>query len=251
MNTERGRLIHNMTENCKRDLEWLVPFPENKKTLLIVGGSPSLKDNINKLRDRVRLGGHLLTTNGSLMYLSDKGFKPKFHAQFDARPENVSFVEFAPKDTEYLIGSMSDPSVLDALKDRNVTIWHGGFEIEDQLKILEPYQNRPIVIVGGNYTIGLRALSLGYHLGYRRFVLFGVDSSYKDGEHHAYSQSLNDNDKPIQATYKGKVYDCAPWMYRQAMQFEQNYKEMVSLGCRIEVVGEGLIPDMCKFLNKV
>lgn len=145
---------------------------------------------------------------------------------------------------------MSSPKVLDALEGKRVILWHGGFDLDEQLKILAPYQNRPISVIGGGYTIGLRALTLGYQMGYRRFVLYGVDSSFKEDEHHAYAQALNDGDKPVTALYDGKEYLVAPWMYRQAMNFEENYNELTKLGCSIKVVGEGLIPDMCKLLNE-
>lgn len=243
-------MISNMTENCKRDLDWLAPCDEFNKTLCIVGGGPSLKHNLSHLKNKIKLGAHVMSTNGSLKYLTSKGTIPDYHAQFDAREENASFVEKAPTDTIYLIGSMSNPKVLDTLRDYSVILWHGGFDIEEQLKILEPYQDRPIVIVGGGYTIGLRAITLGYHMGYRKFVLYGMDSSFSGEEHHAYEQVLNDNDRPITAKYEGKEYLCAPWMYRQAMNFEENHREFTKLGCKIEAIGEGLIPDICKHLNK-
>ena len=239
-----------MTTNCKLDLPWLVPQPANNKTLIIVGGSPSLKDNMASLKMKARMGAHIMSTNGTLKFLTDKGTTPDFHAQFDARPENVGFVRSAPKNVSYLIGSMSDPSVLETLKDRSVILWHGGFDVEKQLEILEPYKNRPIVIVGGGYTIGMRAILLGFHLGYRKFVLYGVDSSFSGDKHHAYPQKLNDNDRPVVAAYQGKEYNVAPWMYRQAMNFEEMHAAMLKRGCTIKVVGEGLIPDMCKYLNE-
>lgn len=238
-----------MTENCKRDIPWFISGKENKKTLCIVGGSPSLKHNLGKLAEKRRLGADLITTNGSLNFLTSRGIKPKYHAQFDARPENVSFVKNPPENITYLIGSMSDPSVLDALKDRNVILWHGGFDMKEMLKILKPYEHRPYWIIGGAYTIGLRAMSIGYQMGYRKFVFFGLDSSFSGKEHHAYDQKLNDADKAIPAGFQGKKYYCAPWMYRQAMNFEDNYKEFTKKGCKIQVIGEGLIPDMCEYLN--
>lgn len=239
-----------MTLNCQKDLDWLVPEQPHNKTLCVIGGAPSLKKNLGKLKEKIKLGCHIMTTNGSLNFLTNKGVTPEFHAQFDARAENVSFVKNAPRETIYLIGSMSDPSVTEELKDKAVILWHGGFDMAEMQKILEPYQHKPIVVIGGAYTIGLRALSLGYQLGYRKFILFGLDSSFSGEEHHAYEQSLNDNDKPIPASYNGKQYFCAPWMYRQAMNFEENHRDLTKLGCKITAVGEGLIHDMCKHLNE-
>lgn len=249
VNTGLQQLISNMTENCKRDIQWFVPHPKNNKTLCIVGGSPSLKDNIGKLQEKIRLGSHVMTNNGSLKFLVSKGITPYYHAQFDARAESADFLEGAPENVTYLIGSMSDPATLEKVADKKAILWHGGFDMDEQLKILEQYQSRPISIIGGGQTIGLRALNLGYLMGYRKFVIFGMDSSFKGNEHHAYPQVLNDTDKPVLATYEGRIYSCAPWMYRQAMNFEENYKELTKLGCRIEVIGDGLIPDMCKHFN--
>lgn len=250
VNTNEAQLISNMSENCKKDLEWFIPHKQNNKTLIIIGGAPSLKDNLGDLKAKIRTGAHVLTTNGTLKYLSDKGVKPDYHAQFDARPESADFVKDAPEGITYLIGSMSNPAVLDNLSNKRVILWHGGIEIHEQLRILEPYQGRPVVIVGGGHSIGVRALSLGYQMGYRKFVMYGMDSCFHGEEHHAYPQAQNDGDLPVTALYEGKEYLVAPWMYRQALNFEQNYKDLTELGCTIKVIGEGLIPDMCKLLNQ-
>lgn len=248
VNTPLSQFISNMTENCKRNVEWLAPHPKNNKTLCIVGGSPSLKQNLGALRQKIKLGAHVMTTNGSLKFMDGKGLTPDYHAQFDARSENVSFVTDGD-DTHYLIGSMSDPSILEALAGKRVTLWHGGFDLDEQLKILEPYQDRPIICLNRGSTIGLKALELGYQLGYRKFCVFGMDSSFLGKDHHAYEQTLNDGDRAVSCSYQDKTYQCAPWMYRQAREFEENYKELTKLGCKIEVIGEGLIPDICANLN--
>lgn len=250
VNTDLNKLIDNMTKNCQRDLDWFLPRPANNKTLIIVGGGPSLKDNLGDLKSKIRAGGHVLTTNGTLNFLKEKGVKPHYHAQFDAKPESADFVKGAPNGTIYLIGSMSDPSVLDNLKHKSVNLWHGGFDMEEMLKILKPYQDRPIIVIGGGYSIGVRALSLGYQMGYRKFVMYGMDSCFHGTEHHAYAQAQNDGDAPVTALYEGKEYSVAPWMYRQAMNFKENYSQLTKLGCTIKVIGEGLIPDMCRLLNE-
>jgi hypothetical protein len=240
-----------MTENCSKPLEWFIPHEKNNKTLVIVGGAPSLKDNIGDLKAKIRTGAHVLTTNGTLKYLQTKGVKPDYHAQFDAKIESAGFVDSPPNDITYLIGSMSNPQVLDNLKDRRVILWHGGFDMDEMQKVLTPYQHRPIVVIGGGYSIGIRALSIGYQMGYRKFVMYGVDSCFHEDQHHAYDQPQNNGDAPVKAMYEGKEYSVAPWMYRQAMNFEENYRELTRLGCTIKIIGEGLIPDMCNHLNSL
>lgn len=250
MNTGLEAVKANMTENCKLDLPWFTPKPKNNKTLVIVGGSPSLRENLGVLRRHMKLGAHMMTLNGSMRYLRDVGISPDYHCQFDARPENAEFLENAPKDVTYLIGSMSHPSCFEKLKGRNTVVWHGGFDEKEQAKILKDYEYKPIVIVGGGNTVGLRALYLGYFMGYRKFVIFGMDSSFAEKDHHAYAQPLNDKDGRMDVWVLGKKYECAPWMYRQAMIFKEIYANLVKAGCSISVVGDGLIPDMCCYANK-
>jgi len=251
-NVSEDFLAENMEANCKLDLPWFISEPySNKKTICIVGGSPSLKDNIKDLKRRIRLGAKVMSLNGSLKYLLSIGIKPDYHCQFDGRPDNADFLDNAPDGVEYLIGSMSHPSVLEKVKGKNVTLWHGGFDLDRQKKILKPYDaTRPVMIIGGGTTVGLRAFYLAGYRGYKKLVVYGMDSSFKGSDHHAYSQPLNDKDGRIDVWLLGKKYECAPWMYRQAMGFKDVYARLVDQGFTINVIGEGLIPDICKYLNE-
>lgn len=251
MNVPLGQVIANMTENCTRKIPWFVPSPENKKTLVIVGGSPSLKDNLGLLKKHIKLGAHVCSLNGSLKYLQSIGVRPNYHAQFDARPECRDFLTDAPKDVKYLIGSMSDPSVFDNLDYHNVMLWHGGFDMDAMQGVLKPYQHKPIVIVGGGSTIGLRAMFLGYFMGYRKIIVFGMDSSFSGTDHHAYRQDLNNKDQAMNVWVLKKQYQCSPWMYRQGLNFKDAYAQLSDNGCSIKVIGKGLIPDMCSYYNSL
>lgn len=249
-NVSEGEQKQNVIENCKLDLPWFIPYSPNNKTLCIVGGSPSLKGNLGLLREKIRLGARVMSVNGSLNFLTSKGIKPDYHAQFDSRKESVGFVKEAPEGVKYFIGSMSNPQVFDELKGKDVTLWHGGIDLDEIKIILEPYNYRPILVVGGGETIGLRAMTLGYHMGFHKISVFGMDSSFSGKEHHAYSQPLNDLDGRIDVWHDGKKYECAGWMYRQAAQFEELYKHLTKEGCKITVIGNGLIPDICKYMEK-
>jgi uncharacterized Rossmann fold enzyme len=145
---------------------------------------------------------------------------------------------------------MSHPEVLRKLRGKNVVLWHGGFDLDEQLKILERYQYKPVVVVGGGSTVGLRAILIARHLGYRNIELFGIDSCFEENEHHAYSQPLNDRDGYFNVTVLDKSYKCATWMYRQALEFQELYKNCVRNGVKIAAHGNGLIQDLCNHFNK-
>lgn len=240
-----AQALEQMRENCKRDLPWLVGRHPHKKTLCIVGGAPSLGKNLGKLREKIRLGSEVMSLNGATKYLYGKFIKPDYHVQFDGRPENSEFLgDF--KDTIHLIGSMSHKDVFEKAKGK-IIIWHADLALDEEQKILDEH-NKPGLLVCGGGTVGLRAMILGHMLGYRKMVLFGMDSSYED-YHHAYEQKLNDNDRKLTIRAFEKEYICAPWMYRQAEEFKFFYRELVKAGCRIEAIGEGLLPDICRDLN--
>lgn len=254
MNTPQEQVAKNMEANVKLDLPWMIAKParSNNKTVCIVGGAPSLKDNLGKLREKIKLGALVYSVNGATKFLADRGIISDVHIQFDARPDCASFLDGVHKDTYCFIGSMSDPSTFERAKELGLKtiVWHGGFDWDEMMRILDPYQYKPIVVIGGGTTVALRALNIGYMLGHHKFVMFGVDSSFSQREHHAYAQPLNDKDSYFDVHANGNVYQCAPWMYRQAMNFQEMYRQLAGLGCKIQVYGTGLIPDICRYLNK-
>jgi len=101
--------------------------------------------------------------------------------------------------------------------------------------------------VGGGTTVTTRAISLLRTLGYLRFDLFGIDSCFMNGEHHAYEQAENNHDKPIPFYVhpvgepdKQRVFQCAPWHIKQ---FE-DLLQMININGEhflLNIHGEGLL----------
>jgi len=214
-----------------------------------------MKDHVEAIKNHRRRGSTIVTVNNALAYLVDRGITPNAHVMLDAREENVSFVANAPKETRYFLASQVNPCVFDALKGYKVVLWHSGMHDGTELmSIVQPWFDegpgqRPVVFVPGGGTVGLRALNLAWLSGYRKIHLYGFDSSYEDGSHHAYSQSLNDADSTLSIALADKTYVCAPWMARQAMEFQENYLALRNQGIRIWVHGRGLIPDLWRRLQ--
>jgi uncharacterized Rossmann fold enzyme len=255
MNVSDDYAYENIRINVNRDLEWFSGFDRQDKSCVIVGGGPSMKDSLQAIKDHRRRGARIVTVNNALAYLHDRGVTPDAHVMLDAREENVSMVENAPNKVRYFLASQVNPCVFEALEGHNVVLWHCGMHDGERLMgLVKPWFNdgpdqKPVVFVPGGGTVGLRALNLAWLSGYRKIHLYGFDSSYEGDTHHAYSQSLNDNEKTLVVSLKGKEYRCAPWMARQAMEFQQNYLALRDQGVKIFAHGRGLIPDMWRALN--
>jgi hypothetical protein len=107
---------------------------------------------------------------------------------------------------------------------------------------------RPVHLIGGGSTVGLQAMVIAYVLGYRRIHLAGMDGSYRDGEGHAYAQSLNDGERTIEVIVGGQTFKAAPWMAQQAEEFQVVAAELANMGCEIVIGGDGLLPAVAREL---
>lgn len=249
MNVTSDHALANVARNINLDLEWFTGCPPHKGTLVLVCGGPSMKDHLQEIKDHKRRGAKIATVNNALRYMLSVGIKPDHHIILDARPDNVAFLQDAPEGIRYFLASQVDPSLFEALRHRDVILWHNGLGDGEEIAQLCKDIAKPCVIVPGGCTVGLRSLWLAYGSGYRKVHVYGMDSSYSAGEHHAYPQTLNDDDTTIEVALGGERYVCAKWMARQANDFQRAWPQMTDAGMRVFVHGTGLIPDLYRALK--
>jgi uncharacterized Rossmann fold enzyme len=250
-NVECNVLMDHWRLACKLDLPW-VSFAgkPRKEQLCIVGGGPSLKDTLDGIRFRKSQGGKIWCLNNSWRVLHKAGIKFDAIVMMDARPENVAFLEGAP-DCQFYIAAICHPSVFEALKGKNVTLWHPHQGNEGEQACMEAERKEGVLLPGGG-TVGLRAMFLAHALGFRKLHLYGMDSSYRDNDHHAYEQALNDGEtvKEMKMEQSDRIYRCSVWMMRQADEFRWHWTRLVAAGCTVTAHGDGLLPDLCRIINK-
>lgn len=250
LNTDMKTMIAQAEQNMARDLPLFVEIPEHDGVALIVGGAPSLQDELKNLRTHKIKGGVIFALNRTHDWLIERGIVPDFHVLLDARQENVQFVRKPHKDVTYLVAAQCHPDIFKALQGYNVTIWTACFETPEQEKEFCAKFNKPICMVGGGATVGLKAMNLAYLWGFRNIRLYGMDSSYQGAENHAYRQALNDKESRMDIHAAGRDFVCAPWMAKQATEFQRQYRQLVGLGCKVKVLGDGLIPWIYQQLSK-
>jgi hypothetical protein len=203
---------------------------------ILVGGGPSLVEELPFLRKRHDRGGHIYAMNGAYAWLEERGIRPEFHVLLDARPENIQFLR-PHKKTTYLVASQCHPSVFDALEGYDVVQWVGYHPDAESLcdKV-----HKPLTIVGGGNTVGLKAMCIVALWGYRKLHLYGFDSCYR-GTHHAYPQALNDDEATLEIICADRKFLCGRWMAKQASDFQAFLPLLLEMGCNITVHGDGLI----------
>lgn len=229
----RANIRHALTKP-----QWIKMRDGLQTPAIIVGGGPSLAKDIWRIRGYQLSGGVVFATNNTYKFLKEHGVTPDAHVMHDARLQNLEFVP--SEHTLKYYASQCHPEVLDSAGD-DLICWHPHSETA----ISEIGDDRKgSTMVSGGSTIGLNAISLAYILGHRSFMLFGFDSCYEDGTHHAYEQKLNDGELILEAQAHGYTFNCAPWMIQQAEQFVTLARTLIALGCEISVFGYGLIPTI-------
>lgn len=238
-NTTTDKLLANVKKACQRDLPWFAPQDEHAGHVAILGGGPSLVDKIEEIKWRQSVLQDVWVLNNAHKALVGTGIGYDVQVLADARRETAEFITDA---SEYLIASQCDPVVLGVLGSRCCTLWHP--HTPENADFLKDESNRYAYLVGGGTTVGMNAIALAFLAGYRQIHLYGFDSCYRDGVHHAYPQALNDSDRPIEAMYGDKNYLCAKWMINQAQDFQKVVPGYMDDGAVITVHGTGLLPDI-------
>lgn len=247
--------MEQMRANCKRDLPWFVQGRyADSSDLVVVAGGPSMRHNLHNIRERQRKGARIIACNGARKFLLKNGVKPDAVAFLDMSEDVLHFLGGEHEDDAlYLVASIVHPSVLDALSDKELVLFHcdyGDGRNAEQKKILDEHPNKPGMLVGGGNTIGVRCLNLGYLMGFKNIHAYGLDSSFSDdGQDHAYIKDSGQEPESVKVIYNGKEYRCSPWMAKQAAEFEFYYRQFSELGQRIFVHGEGLIPDIWRSIR--
>lgn len=244
-NTEDDKIVNNIRLACKRDVPWLARLPQHNGHAVIVGGAPSLKKHLDEIRWRKSLGQKIFALNNAFQFLANNGIDSDFQVVLDARPENANFIPFESKSGHYF-ASQCHADVFDRAKDLNVTLFH-SYTGHDSA--IENPEGKPECLIGGGNTVGLTTMALAYTLGFRTLHLYGMDSSYSEGEHHAYEQTLNDHDRPLDVHCNGRDFHAAAWMIGQANQFQEFACTLAELDCIITVQGDGLLPWVARQLQ--
>ncbi len=220
-------LARNLPEISER-------LPEISVPVAIVGSGPSVRGQIETIRQVRQDGAPIVAVRDAHDWLIGEGIVPDFAITVDPLPESWHCFEKKNPLVHYLIASQCDPAVFDHLADMQVTIWH-------------PYMKRGQteppnkMLIGGGGTSGLRALSLMYVMGFRNFALFGMDSCL-DGETLRVNGTGPKPQDPIidvQLEPNGEIFKCNLSMAQQASFFQQYYNMLP--GAVFKAYGHGLI----------
>ncbi len=243
-------IMANVRHSIRRNLPQCSPMTQTnpKEPIILLCGGPSLNDFEEQIIERhLHEGAKLVTVNGTYRWTLERGLTPAALVMADAREANADFITEGRQDCAYFLASQCHPAVFAKAPEANTAIWHCLTFPEREVPILNDYYlgNACWYPVMGMSTVATRAIMLLTMLGFERIEIFGLDSCYRDGKHHAFPQPLNDGSPAAWVSCAGKRFYCASWMIGQAADFlEMMYGVLQQAKVELLVHGDGLIAHM-------
>lgn len=201
-------------------------------TLVIVGSGPTLPGQVDAIRAERERGRPILACNGAHDLLCSNGLRPNIFLSVDPRDTVIPNVSLKNQDTIYLLASRCNPGLFDHLRDCRVMLWH-SWSPGPEVQAFKGH-----VGIGGGTTSGMRAIHVGYVMGFRNFALYGMDSCLADDKLTKRFSGEKAKDV-IDVIVGGRAFWCNPAMAQQAAEFQQLYSVFNDI--HIESFGDGLI----------
>lgn len=237
-------------QNCKLDVPRLgTDRADGPDEVLIVGGGPSLRDNLHHIRNHKSRGHPIWAANGAHDYLIENDIIPDVMLNLDSGEEHIKVLQKPHKDVIYFVASQCHPNVFEALEGYNIRMWHNYNKgTPALLKELGEEGN----IFAGGCSVCLKSVNIAAAMKHKVIHLYGVDSSYgkDDEEDHAYVSEFDEAPTEIFTVNAGeKAFRARGWMIQQSQDFQVQYNQCKSFGIKLTAHGEGLIPHLSTLLD--
>jgi len=228
----------------------------NDGHFVIVGSGPSVVNFASEIQAERDLGRPICAIKGAHDWLIENKIEPDMFVTCEPRDRPLKYTSDR---TTYLLASRCPPDLYDQLKGKEIVVWHsaasvpntpqpdGSKEITwEDLNMLpecEPWKGR--FGVAGGSTSGLRAVMLGFLMGFRKFILYGFDSCLApDHDTKRFTGERVGSAMKMDVIVGGKRFWCNGALAQQAAEFQTLYEALPNI--TIEAKGDGLIAEIIK-----
>lgn len=236
-NTSDEEIERNIKYSSEHYQKWLQAKEAHDGVAVLIGGGSSILDHVEDILELQRNGATVFCMNGSSKWARGQGIQVDYQIIIDAKEETEKLVDSGAK--EHLFASQCNKKTLENAS--NLTLVHLLVDNIESFFPAERVKQGGYVLLNGGTTVGSAALTVAYSQGFREIHVFGYDSSHKDGNSHAYHQSMNTFMPTTEVMWAGKTFEVSIAMKAQAERFIFLAKVLESGGCNFHVYGEGLL----------
>ena len=241
VNTPENEIRNNIRINSAKDLEWIKLVKAHDGVAVLVGGGGSVQDEIENIRLLKSKGATIFAMNRASGWCSEHNISVDYQCLLDAKEESRSLVDHTAK--QHLIGSQVNPKTMDSIK--SPIVWHCNTDSDMEKDFpQERIDAGGYVLLSGGSAVGTSALTMVYALGFRKFHIFGYDSSHTEGKSHVYSQPMNRFIPNVDITWGERTFMTSVTMKSQAEDFQVISQMLQQLDCDFSVYGDGLLQTM-------
>lgn len=207
-------------------------------TLVVCGSGPSLPSFVEEIRGEREKRRPILAAKGAHDLLCANGIEPDLFVSVEAKPR-LENVQRKNAHTVYLLSSRCSPELFEHLKDCKVMVFH---TYDDKNGVMPELSGKPLI--GGGTTSGLRAVTLGYILGYAKFVMYGFDSCLAPDLRKRYDSGSMKPEQIVDRWVRGQRFLCNGAMAMQADEAQQYMKLLPDIS--MDFKGDGLLAAVWK-----
>jgi len=154
------------------------PLPAHQGVALIACYGPSPRTTWPSLpQQRKKLNATLISVSGAHDFLRKHRITPDMHVECDPRPHKARTMRKLSRKTKYVMASCCHPDVIDMLAGYDLTLWH-LYNGPESFAIRDIRSEETAAMIPGGGSVGLRAITLLYFLGFRNFIVHGMDCSF-------------------------------------------------------------------------
>ena len=188
----------------------------------IVCYGPSLKKTWQNIKRPI------MTVSGAHDFLISRGIVPDFHTDCDPRSHKAAMLHPSHQ-VKYRMATCCHESFWDKLSKHDVELWHlhNDAHTEEWVRENDPGAN----MLGGGSTAGMRALEVASMLGYRKFEIHGMDSSYESAEVRHAGPHLGKTQNVVEVKVDEEWFKSSPQMVecaKEIITFIQNFDTEIS-----------------------
>lgn len=202
-------------------------------TMVVCGSGPSLPLFIEEIRGEREKRRPILAVKGAHDLLCENGIEPDLFVSVEAKPR-LENVKLKNAHTTYLLSSRCAPELHEHLAGCKVLTFH---TYDDKTEPMPEMAGR--ALIGGGTTSGLRAVTLGYILGFAKFVMYGFDSCLADDLRKRYDSGQMKPEQIVDRWVRGQRFLCNGAMAMQADECQQYMKLLPDITMQFK--GDGLL----------
>ena len=233
-------LCSNIRSALSRGLPELTLAPiKHDGNIVLVASGWSMPDYIDEIKAHRRAGRPIVAIKAAHDFLVENGVEPDLWVNLDPR-DRTSGIQRLNDHTVYMPASRCPPCTFDHLAGRKILLWH-SWSPGEEMEAIGPGK----LAVGGGTTSGLRAINIGYLLGFRTFTLYGYDSCNRaDGVKRFTGETTGPSVDVYVGGPGGRKFNCNAAMAQQANEFQKLFDVMGDI--TLNVKGPGLIAEIMR-----